>query len=142
MNNRNLTLCVTLDNKLFINCRIANIKFRLSNNRYIDIAAFGTNNRILNDTVEITTTLALTGVTYDVAKNTSEQKTPVEPVISLNQIIGIEKIELLVPNHTENEPVAVKSMEIKIPNLFDGDNNIISIPHDICSSANIHKTIA
>lgn len=142
MDNRNLTLCVTLDNKRFINCRIASIKFRLSNNRYIDIAAFGANNRILDDTVEITTALALTGMTYDVTKNTPEQRTPVEPIISLNQIIEVERIELLVPNHTENEPVAIKSMEIKIPNLFDGNNNIISIPHDICASANIHKIIA
>lgn len=139
MENFKIKLITRFDNNKLIDSRIITVKFELDNGKHISIAVSDPEPHVLGDEVEITANLAATGLVSDNMGSAPEQRTPVEPVISLNNIIGIDDMLLAIPNHIKNEPITVTSMEIKIPDLFDGDNNIIPVPKHACAAAHIRK---
>ena len=139
MENFKIKLITRFDNSKLIDSNIVTVKFELDNGKHISIAVSDPQSRMLGDKVEITANLAATGLVSDNMGSAPEQRTPVEPIVSLNNIIGIDDILLTVPNSVKEIPVNVTSMAIKIPDLFDGDNNIISIPQHVCSTARVRK---
>lgn len=139
MENFKIKLITCFDNSKLIDSNIVTVKFELDNGKHISIAVSDPQSRMLGDEVEITANLAATGLVGDNMGSAPEQRTPVEPIVSLNNIIGIDDILLTVPNSVKEIPVNVTSMAIKIPDLFDGDNNIISIPQHVCSAARVRK---